>query len=247
MHVLVANADAAVAASIKLGLDEAGFTVDRVADNPAADAALRRRHYDAVVLTLQVADGAGEALLGALRARTDTTPVLVLMPVCPVTERVRLLDLGADDYLLAPIDVAELCGRLRALIRRSSAAAAPDKLECGPLQLVRHARVAMVNGMRVELTNREFWILDALMRSKNWTMSRRQLEESLYGWCDEVESNAIEVHIHHLRRKLGAGLIQTVRGVGYQLIAGRAAESGSGASIAAPPRDAAPRQAGAHA
>jgi DNA-binding response OmpR family regulator len=242
MRVLVAVADAEFTASIRQVLETAGLAVDAAEDRDGADASLRRNHYDAIALDLQISNGAGESLLQALRARNDRTPVLVLTGACPVAERVRLLDLGADDYLLKPVDVIELGARLRALIRRSSTGVA-EKLVCGPLQLLRHDRVATVGGKRIDLTNREFWILDALMRNENHSMSRRQLEESLYGWGDEVESNAIEVHIHHLRRKLGAGLIQTVRGVGYQLVAAReraetsepqARDASRGISAAAP-------------
>jgi len=218
MRVLVAEDDVLLGASIKKGLEQEGFAVDWARDGNAVDSAMRAHHYDAVTLDLGMPGMAGESLLRGWRERDDHTPVIVITARGFVLDRVRLLDMGADDYLVKPFDLIELCARLRALVRRGGGAVG-EILECGPLQLMRHTRVVTLDGERVELTNREFWILEVLLRNKNRLMSRRQLEESLYGWGDEVESNAVEVHIHHLRRKLGQGLIQTVRGVGYQLVA----------------------------
>jgi DNA-binding response OmpR family regulator len=223
MRVLVAEDDALLGASVKKGLEQEGFAVDWATDGSAVDLAMRAHQYDAVTLDLGLPGISGETLLRGWRDRDDHTPVIVLTARGFVLDRVRLLDMGADDYLVKPFDLIELCARLRALIRRSGGAVG-EVLECGPLQLMRHTRAVTLDGARVELTNREFWILEVLMRNKNRLMSRRQLEESLYGWGDEVESNAVEVHIHHLRRKLGHGLIQTVRGVGYQLVGPGTAE-----------------------
>jgi DNA-binding response OmpR family regulator len=218
MRVLVVEDDHMLGESIKAGLEQDGFAVDRVGDANAADTALRATRYDAVTLDLGLPGIGGEALLRGQRERNDRTPVIVLTASGFVLDRVRLLDLGADDYLVKPFDLIELCARLRALIRRSGSEAF-EVLESGPLRLVRHTRAVTVDGRRVELTNREFRILDALLRNRGWAMSRRQLEESLYGWGDEVESNAIEVHIFNLRRKIGRNLIRTVRGLGYQIVA----------------------------
>lgn len=218
MRVLVAEDDALLGASLKKGLEQEGFAVDWAADGNGADSAMRAHRYDAVTLDLGMPAIPGETLLRTWREREDRTPVIVVTARGFVLDRVRLLDLGADDYLVKPFDLIELCARLRALIRRGTGGGG-EILECGPLQLMRDTRRVTVNGLGVELTNREFWILEVLLRNKNRFMSRRQIEESLYGWGDEIESNAIEVHIHHLRRKLGAGLIQTVRGVGYQVTA----------------------------
>jgi DNA-binding response OmpR family regulator len=218
MRVLVAEDDVLLGASIKKGLEQEGFAVDWATDGNAVDSAMRVHQYDAVTLDLGMPGISGESLLRSWRERDDHTPVIVLTARGFVLDRVRLLDLGADDYLVKPFDLVELCARLRALVRRGGGGGIGEVLECGPLRLTRHMRVVTLEGERIELTNREFWILEVLMRNKNRLMSRRQLEESLYGWGDEVESNAIEVHIHHLRRKLGHGLIQTVRGVGYQLV-----------------------------
>lgn len=218
MRILVVEDDLLLGQSIQAGLEQEGFAVDRVTRGNSADTALRSTRYDALTLDLGLPGVGGEALLRGLRERNDRTPVIVLTASGFVLDRVRLLDLGADDYLVKPFDLVELCARLRALIRRSSSEAV-EVLECGPLKLVPRTRAVTVNGRRVELTNREFLILDALVRNRNWTMSRRQLEESLYGWGDEVESNTVEVHIFNLRRKIGRGLIRTVRGAGYQIVA----------------------------
>jgi DNA-binding response OmpR family regulator len=217
MRVLVAEDDVLLGASIKKGLEQEGFAVDWATDGNAVDSAMRVHHYDAVTLDLGMPGISGESLLRGWRERDDHTPVIVITARGFVLDRVRLLDMGADDYLVKPFDLIELCARLRALVRRTGGAGG-EVLVCGPLQLMRDTRVVTLDDVRIELTNREFWILEALLRNKNRLMSRRQLEESLYGWGDEVESNAVEVHIHHLRRKLGHQLIQTVRGVGYQLV-----------------------------
>jgi two-component system, OmpR family, response regulator QseB len=226
MRVLVGEDDALLGASLKRGLEQEGFAVDLAASGGAVDMAMRAHSYDAVTLDLGLPGTDGETLLISWRQRGDRTPVIVLTARGFVLDRVRVLDLGADDYLVKPFDLIELCARLRALVRRSGGAVG-EVLECGPLRLTRHTRKVTLDGSRVELTNREFWILEVLMRNRNRLMSRRQIEESLYGWGDEVESNAIEVHIHHLRRKLGPGLIQTVRGVGYQVTVPDAHESSS--------------------
>jgi DNA-binding response OmpR family regulator len=216
MRTLLIEDDPLLGPAIKRGLEQDGFAVDLVADGHAADAAVLSHAYDVIVLDLGLPRVEGDTLLRAWRARDDTTPVIVLTARGFVMDRVRLLDMGADDYLVKPFDLIELCARMRALVRRSAGAAA-DVLEHGPIRLARDSRTVTFNGSRVDLTNKEFSILEALLRNRNRVLSRRQLEESLYGWGDEVESNAVEVHIHHLRRKLGRDLIATVRGVGYRL------------------------------
>jgi DNA-binding response OmpR family regulator len=217
MRTLLVEDDPALGPALKRGLEQRGFVVDLVSDGQAADAAVRARRYDVILLDLGLPRVEGETLLRTWRARGDLTPVIVLTARGFLIDRVRLLDLGADDYLVKPCDLLELAARMRALVRRS-AGAAGDVLECGPLRLARSTRTVTRAGERIELTNREYWILETLMRNKNRVLSRRQLEETLYGWGEAVESNAVEVHIHHLRRKLGRDLIRTVRGVGYQLV-----------------------------
>jgi DNA-binding response OmpR family regulator len=217
MRVLVAEDDRFLGSSIRSGLVQEGFAVDWVMNGNAADTALRSASYDAITLDLGLPGIAGEALLRGLRDRNDRTPVIVLTAAGFVLDRVRLLDLGADDYMVKPFDLIELCARLRALIRRSGGDVG-EVISCGALTLARHTRTVTVSGKRVDLTNREFWVLEALLRNRQWVVSRRQIEEALYGWGDEVESNSVEVHIFNLRRKIGRGLIKTVRGVGYQVV-----------------------------
>lgn len=216
MRTLLVEDDALFGVALKRGLEQEGFAVDLAADGAAADSAVSTHCYDVIALDLGLPRVDGESLLRAWRTRGDRTPVIVLTARGFLMDRVRLLDLGADDYLVKPFDLLELIARMRALLRRS-AGTAGDMLECGAIRLSRETRTVTRDGVRVELTNREFWILETLMRSKNRVLSRRQLEESLYGWGDEVESNTIEVHIHHLRRKLGREVIQTLRGVGYRI------------------------------
>lgn len=172
MRILVAEDDRLLGKSIKWGLEQDGFAVDLVADGSAADAALRESRYCAVTLDLGLPGISGESLLRSLRDRNDRTPVIVVTAGGFAHDRVRLLDLGADDYLVKPFDLFELCARLRALIRRSNDEGG-EVLECGPLKLIRHSETVTVDDRRVELTNREFWILEALLRNRNWVTSRR--------------------------------------------------------------------------
>ena len=216
MRVLIVEDDPALGPSTAHGLELEGFAVDLRPDGEGANAALIAQKYDAIVLDLGLPGISGEDLLRGWRERSDHTPVLVLTARGFVLDRVRLLNLGADDYLIKPFDLLELSARLRALARRQGGK--DDMLlECGPLMLSRSEHIAMWSGTRVELTKREYRILDTLLRNRDRILSRKQLEEALYGWGEEVESNAIEVHVHNLRRKLSRGLIETVRGAGYRL------------------------------
>jgi DNA-binding response OmpR family regulator len=216
VRVLIVEDDAVLGPSTARGLSLEGFAVDLRDNGESANAALVAQKYDAIVLDLGLPGVSGEDLLRGWRARSDYTPVLVLTARGFVLDRVRLLNLGADDYLVKPFDLLELSARLRALGRRQGG---KDDvlLEFGPLLLSRSEHVAVWNGARVELTKREYRILDTLLRNRDRVLSRKQLEEALYGWGEEVESNAIEVHVHNLRRKLARGLIETVRGAGYRL------------------------------
>jgi DNA-binding response OmpR family regulator len=168
------------------------------------------------VLDLGLPGQDGMEVLRALRAARNTTPVLVLTARDAVPDRIRGLDAGADDYVLKPVDLHELAARLRSLVRRSHGVA-QDVLQAGALRLDHAARQVSWQGEPVVLSTREFDLLHALMRSAGRVLSREQLEQQMYSWGLEVESNTIEVHIHHLRRKLQADVIQTVRGVGYLL------------------------------
>ncbi len=223
MRVLIAEDDLLLGQAIRRGLELEGFTADWVTHGDAAEAAARTHGYEVIALDLGLPDIAGETLLQRWRAADNCTPVIVLTARGLVFDRVQLLDLGADDYLVKPFDLIELAARLRALARRG--AARDQCLESGPVRLARATRSATRDGQRFDLTNREYRILEALLRHRNCVVSQPQLEEALYGWGEEVESNAIEVHIHHLRRKLGRDLIQTVRGAGYRICTPSHAES----------------------
>lgn len=216
MRILIVEDDPTLGQATTRGLELEGFAVDLRTGGEGANAALVAQQFDAIVLDLTLPDASGEELLRAWRERADYTPVLVLTARGFVLDRVRLLNLGADDYLVKPFDLLELSARLRALGRRQGG---KDQaiLECGSLLLSRSEHVAVWSGTRIELTKREYRILESLLRNRDRVLSRRQMEETLYGLGEEVESNAIEVHVHNLRRKLSRGLIETVRGSGYRI------------------------------
>ena len=214
MRILVVEDDALLGDAIQSGLRELGNAVDWVHDGEAASRALQVETYSAVVLDLGLPRLSGLDLLRRLRARPDLVPVLILTARDTVDDRIRGLDAGADDYLVKPFDMGELAARLRAIARRSAGVAAPV-LKVGEVALDSAAHQVTYRGTPVELSHREFALLEALLRNAGRVLSRGQLEQALYPWGEEVESNAVEVHVHHLRRKLAPGLIQTVRGVGY--------------------------------
>lgn len=216
MRILLAEDDSMLGDGLRAGLRQAGFQVDWVRDGLAAERELRAVDYAAAVLDLGLPGQDGMDVLRALRAARNTTPVLVLTARDAVPDRIRRLDAGADDYVLKPVDLHELAARLRSLVRRSHGVA-QDVLQAGALRLDPAARQVSWHGEPVLLSTREFDLLHALMRSAGRVLSREQLEQQMYSWGLEVESNTIEVHIHHLRRKLQADVIQTVRGVGYLL------------------------------
>ena len=217
MRILLAEDDLMLGDGLRAGLRQLGFQVDWVRDGMAAERELISGGYTAAVLDLGLPLKDGLDVLQALRARKNTTPVLVLTARDAVPDRVRGLDLGADDYVAKPVDLHELAARLRSLVRRAHGQV-QDILRCGAVQLDPSARLVKLDGESVMLSTREFDLLHALMLNAGRVMSREQLEQQLYSWGYEVESNAIEVHIHHLRRKLRADIIQTVRGVGYTLL-----------------------------
>lgn len=216
MRILLAEDDSMLGDGLRAGLRQAGFQVDWVRDGLAAERELRAVDYAAAVLDLGLPGQDGMDVLRALRAARNTTPVLVLTARDAVPDRIRGLDAGADDYVLKPVDLHELAARLRSLVRRSHGVA-QDVLQAGALRLDPAARQVSWHDEPVLLSTREFDLLHALMRSAGRVLSREQLEQQMYSWGLEVESNTIEVHIHHLRRKLQADVIQTVRGVGYLL------------------------------
>lgn len=216
MRILIVEDDAVLRDGLAVGLSINGFTADAVESCEEADAVLKNHCFDAIVLDIMLPDGSGLAILEQLRRTDDHTPVLLLTARDSVTDRIAGLDTGADDYLGKPFDLDEVAARLRALIRRS-AGQARSVLEWGSLTLDPSAQAVERDGRPVRLSRREFSILHALMVHPGRILSKRELEDKLYGWQEEVESNAVEVHIHHLRNKLGPDVIQTVRGLGYRL------------------------------
>lgn len=214
MRILLAEDDPMLGDGLRAGLRQQGFQVDWVRDGLAAEREVASGEFAAAVLDLGLPLQDGLDVLQALRARKIATPVLVLTARDAVPDRIRGLNLGADDYVVKPVDLHELGARLRALVRRSSGQS-QDLLRCGDVVLEPSARQVRLAGELVALSTREFDLLHALMLQAGRVLSREQLEQQLYSWGYEVDSNAIEVHIHHLRRKLGPDLIQTVRGIGY--------------------------------
>ncbi len=216
MRILLVEDDKLLGDGIQVGLTQAGFAVDWVQDGAAGETALKTEPYAALVLDLGLPKLSGLELLRRLRAAGNSLPVLILTARDAVADRVKGLDSGADDYVVKPFDLDELAARLRALARRQRGEAAP-LLQVGELQLDPSGRRVRFRGREVEVSAREFGLLQELMLNAGRVLSREQLEQRLYAWGEEVESNAIEVHIHHLRRKLAPELIRTIRGVGYLL------------------------------
>lgn len=217
MRILLAEDDPLLGDGLQAGLRQLGFQVDWVRDGEAAERELRAQPYAVAVLDLGLPRKDGLDVLAAIRLARIATPVLVLTARDAVPDRIRGLNIGADDYVVKPVDLHELAARLRALVRRAHG----QPQECLTAQdvvLDPAARSVRQAGEPVTLSTREFDLLQAFMLSADRVLSREQLEQQLYSWGKEVESNAVEVHIHNLRRKLGTALIQTVRGVGYMLL-----------------------------
>ena len=216
MRLLLAEDDAMIGAAVRDRLHGQGFAVDWVRDGRAADAALAGDVYDLLLLDLGLPGREGLAVLKGLRGRGSTLPVVILTARDSVDDRVAGLDAGADDYVVKPFDLKELEARLRAVLRRR-AGSASSVIEHGRLSLDLASHELRRDGVPVPVSPREFALLHALLERPGRILSRAQLEERLYGWGEEVGSNVVEVHIHSLRRKLGADLIRNVRGVGYRI------------------------------
>ncbi len=214
MRVLVIEDDALLGDAIQAGLRQAGYAVDWMKDGVTADHALATEAYAAAVLDLGLPRMSGLEVLRRLRSRHVPLPVLILTAMDTVEDRIRGLDAGADDYLIKPFDMGELAARLRALIRRASGKAEPA-LRVRGVELEPAAHRVRYRGRETELSAKEYAVLHALMLNAGRVLSRSQLEEQLYAWGEEIESNTVEVYIHHLRRKLFPELIATIRGVGY--------------------------------
>lgn len=227
MHVLLCEDDDLIASGIIAGLNAQGLTVDHVSTAAAARAILRAASFDVVVLDLGLPDEDGLKLLRGLRQSGVLLPVLILTARDTVTDRVDGLQAGADDYLLKPFDLRELSARLHALIRRV-AGRTVNLIEHGCLSYDLSSRETLLSGQVVDLSRREQSLLHALLHCRGQVLSTEQLKDSVYGFGDEVESNALNVHIFNLRRKLGSGIVETVRGLGYRLGPAVSANAASG-------------------
>jgi len=216
MRLLLVEDDAMIGAAAQQGLRQEGHTVDWVRDGRDADAAVATTPYDVVLLDLGLPRRDGLSLLKSWRAKAATVPVLIITARDAVSDRVAGLDAGADDYLVKPFDLDELAARVRAVLRRR-AGRSSAVLRVGELEIDAAARQVRWKGEEVALSAREYALLEALADRPGAFLSRAQLEERLYGWEEEVASNAVEVHIHALRRKLDPTLIRNVRGLGYSL------------------------------
>jgi len=218
VRLLLAEDDTMIGEAVHQGLRQQGFTVDWVRDGVSAERALASEPYDACLLDLGLPRKQGLDVLRGLRAGGSVLPVVVLTARDAVADRVEGLDAGADDYVVKPFDLAELAARIRAVTRRKTGRARP-LLEHGGVTLDPATHEVRRGDEVVALSPREFAVLHALLEHPGHILSRAQLEERIYGWGEEVESNAVEVHVHALRRKLGADFIRNVRGVGYRVAA----------------------------
>jgi DNA-binding response OmpR family regulator len=218
MRLLMVEDEELFGSALNKSLLRAGYAVDWIQRGRELVGAMRTVEYDCVLLDLNLPDSTGEESLKAIRARSPGISVIVITARGGVTDRIMLLELGADDYITKPVDLDEVTARVRAVTRRAQRPenGAPE-LQHGALKLNTARRTATWKGNVVPLTNKEFWLLEALVRRKDQVSTRAKLEDALYGWGDEIDSNTVEVHIHFLRRKFHPGLIRTIRGVGYQL------------------------------
>jgi two-component system response regulator QseB len=216
VRLLLTEDDPMIGEAVQRGLRQLGFTVDWVRDGAAAAQALAVEPYELLLLDLGLPRKSGLALLAELRARGSKIPVVILTARDSLADRVTGLDAGADDYVVKPFELPELAARIRAVVRRHAGRARPQLTHRG-VTLDPATRQVTRDGSAVALAAREFEVLHALMEHPGRVLSRAQLEERLYGWGEEVESNVVEVYVHALRRKLGPGFIRTVRGAGYRL------------------------------
>lgn len=214
MRILLVEDDALLGDGTCKSLGHLGFTVDWLQDGKQALAALAGESYDAIVLDLGLPHRDGFALLQAAREKGLRTPILILTARDARPDKLKGFGLGADDYVVKPVDMEELAARLRALIRRAAGRATP-RIRIGEVEVDPDTRQAWLAGTQVELSAKEFAVLELLMQNAGRVLTRAQLEQSVYGWGDSADSNTIEVFIHHLRKKLGSDFIRTLRGIGY--------------------------------
>ncbi|MQR00460.1 response regulator [Glaciimonas soli] len=216
MRILLVEDDPSLGATVQSWLQLDGYAVDWVLRGDSAATALQTHCYDCVLLDRGLPGFSGDQLLRQLRQAQNLVPILLITARDTLADRIEGLDLGADDYLIKPFDLEEMSARIRAAMRRHGQLST-NILTHGKIELNLASKRVMSDGAAIELTAREFAVLHALMLRRQQIVTRAQIEETLYGWGDEVESNAIEVHIHHLRKKLGASFIVTLRGLGYRL------------------------------
>lgn len=216
MRVLLVEDDTLLGDGIRAGLRQDGYVVDWFTNGEEAEAALAVEAFDLMVLDLGLPGRDGLEVLNRLRRKGSEVPVLILTARDTVADRVKGLDVGGDDYMVKPFDLDELSARARALIRRSKGRASP-KLEIGGLMLDPAAHEVRYEGHAIDLSPKEFAVLQTLMENVGKVVSRSRLQDSIYGWEQDVESNTVEVHVHHLRKKLSSKLIRTIRGVGYMV------------------------------
>jgi two-component system, OmpR family, response regulator QseB len=216
VRILLVEDDELLGDGLRTGLAQSGYTVDWLTDGMAADQALKTELFDLIVLDLGLPKLDGISILENLRSRGVTTPVLILTARESIEDRIRGLDSGADDYLTKPFDLDELCARLRALQRRFSLRAEPQIIH-GEIALDPASHTVTRADELVNISRREFALLHKLLENIGRVISRDHLMQSLYGWGDEVDSNALEVHIHNLRKKFGQNFIRTIRGIGYMV------------------------------
>lgn len=216
MRILLVEDDVLLGEGVSDGLKQFGFTVDWVQDGVSANQAVSNETFDAIVLDLEIPKKPGFEVLREIRNRKDKTPVLILTANELIESRVFGLDLGADDYMIKPFDLNELCARIRALLRRAADRATPiisyKNIKVDPASHKVH-----FNDTEIVISRREFALLVKLLETPGRVISRETLMQTLYGWGDDIDSNALEVHIHNLRKKFGSDLVRTIRGVGYMV------------------------------
>jgi two-component system response regulator QseB len=216
MRVLIVEDDQMIGRAVLSGLRDSGYATDWVRDGVEAELALSNGTYDAALLDLGLPRREGIDILKSLRRSNKDLPVLIITARDSVSDRIAGLDSGADDYLVKPFSLDELLARVRAVIRRRVGRASPE-IRYGALLLDPVRRIVEFRSEPVELSAREFALLEALLQEPGAVVSRQKLEDAVYGWGEEIESNSVEVHLHHLRRKLRPELIRNVRGVGYRV------------------------------
>jgi two-component system, OmpR family, response regulator QseB len=216
MRVLLVEDDVMIAQGLQTGLRQGGFAVDLMRDGKNAAAALQTTVFDVVLLDLGLPDRDGIEVLRELRKRGNSTPVIILTARDEIQHRIAGLDAGADDYIVKPFDLDEVMARMRSVLRRASGRG-DSSIQHGELRLDPVSRTIERNGTPVNLSAHEYAVLEALLQRPGAVLSRSQLEDRLYGWDEQIGSNAVEVYIHGLRRKLGSDAIRTLRGIGYYI------------------------------